>query len=397
MKHNLLFLFTFLFFLNRAQPTFQKTFGSTGSDYAMDVVQTADKGYAVMGVMNFGGVYILKTDSMGNKQWSKNFGLVTPQMGEFRSFAQTNDGGFIFGGYINYSSNYYGYIVKLDATGNISWQRMYSAMGRCIFSVKQTIEGDYIAVGGQTIFQNTKGTILRLNSSGNIIWNRTLPVVNNAMDVIQLSADSSFITCYYANNYTNNVTFSRWSKTGNQMWSKTVNSPTVNVGTYYGHLRESGNEVQVGVNTNNCPGILKITKDGSSLKLIAAACPLNGYYIADAFPTYNKGSVILASHIVNTPYVTRNNLLIRVDSLGTVKWVKSIGGVNEDFPGAIAKTRDNGVIFAGSTKSFSLYREDIYLVKTDSLGQSGCNTSNLSAFTTSIIPGMLSVYTGTVE
>jgi hypothetical protein len=397
MKHNLLCLLTFLFFFSKSQPAFQKTFGSTGSDYAMDVIQTADKGYAVMGVMNFGGVYILKTDSLGNKQWSKNLGLVTPSQGEFRSFSQTNDGGFIFGGYINYSSNYYGYIVKLDASGNITWQKMHSVMGRSIFSVKQTIEGDYIAVGSQTLYQYSRGTILRLNSSGNITWNRTLPVVNTAMDVVQLSSDSSFITCYFANNHTDNATFSRWSKTGNLMWTKTLNSPTVGVGSS-GHLRESGNEVQVAVSANGCPGILKMTKDGTNAKVIAAACPsLNSYFIADAFPTYNKGSVILASHTVNSPYQTRNNILMQVDSMGTIKWAKQIGGVNDEYPGAVVRTKDHGIVFAGSTKSFSVYRDDIYLVKTDSLGQGSCNTSLLSAFTTSIIPGMLSVYTGTVD
>jgi hypothetical protein len=212
-----------------------------------------------------------------------------------------------------------------------------------------------------------------------------------------LASDSSFITCYYANNPTDNVTFSRWTKNANLVWSKTLNTPTISVGTGYARIHESGNEIQVGVNTSSCPGVLKIAKDGSGAKVIAAACPLTSYFIADAYPTFNKGSVILASHNVASPYAARNDLLMRIDSMGTVKWVKQIGGVNEEFPGAIAKTKDNGTVFAGSTKSFSVYKEDIYLVKADSLGQSGCNTSNLLSFSTSIVPAVLSVYTGTVD
>jgi hypothetical protein len=396
MKQYLLYLLPFLFLFNhsQAQTTFQKTFGSTGSDYATDVIQTADKGYAVMGVMNFGGVYILKTDSLGNKQWSKNIAIYNPSAPEFSAFSQTADGGFILAGRIYYSSNYYGFTVKLDASGNVTWSKMHTGLDR-LFSIKQTIEGDYIAVGNRTMYFGYRGTIVKFNSAGNIIWSRSLPV-NNARDVIQLASDSSFITCYYANNPTDNINISRWSKNANLMWSKTLNNPKVSSWNH-GRLHENGNEVQIALNTNNCQGLFTIHNTGTNAKMIGVACPLFNYYIADAFPTANKGSILVAEHNGGSPgYGTRNIVLISIDSTGTVKWGKQIGGVNDEAPASVKQTKDKGIVIAGTTKSFSAGKDDIYLVKTDSLGQSGCNTSSLT-FTTTTITATISNYIGVID
>lgn len=390
MKHYLLCLFTFLFFLSNSQTTFQKTFGSVGNDYAYDVIQTIDKGYAVMGVMNFGGVYILKTDSLGNKLWSKNLGLYISGGYGYRVFAPTSDGGIIFGGQINYSSNYHSYMVKLDALGNITWQKMFVPMS-LIYSIKQTIEGDYIAVGLQYLYG--KASVVRITSSGNIVWSKTLPTFGNALDVIQLAADSSFITAFYGTN----PIISRWNKNGNQIWSKTISTPSISPGINYGRLHENGNEVQFSANTSACPGLMKINKNGTNAKMIGVACPLYAYNLADAFPTANKGSVLVGYYNVSSAaFGTRDNLLISIDSTGAVKWAKKIGGVNEDYSTSVKQTKDKGIIFAGSTKSFSSSYEDIFLVKTDSLGASGCNTSSFT-FTTNTVPAVLSVYTGTID
>lgn len=396
MKHHLLYLLTFLILVAGGQAqTFQKTFGSTGPDVASDVIQTSDKGYAVMGILNYNGVYILKTDSLGNKQWSRNIGLYTPT-GEFRTFSQTSDGGFIIAGYVYYSSNYYGFTVKTDAAGNLMWSKMHTGLAR-IYSIKQTIDGGYIAVGSQFFLMGSKGTIVKFNATGNITWSRTLPVVNNAMDVIQLASDSSYVTCYYANNPTDNVTISRWSKNANLIWSKTLSNPKVNAGSGHGRLHENGNDVQVAVNTNTCPGLLSIKKDGTSAKMIGVACPFFNYNLSDAFPTANKGSLLVAQYNVGSAgFGTRNIILTSIDSLGAVKWAKQIGGVNTEVPASVKQTLNKGIVIVGTTNSFSAGKDDIYLVKTDSLGQSACNTSAMT-YTTTTITATLTNYTGVVD
>lgn len=385
MKHFLLSLLTFSFLIGKSQTqTFQRTYGSTGYEVSCDVLQTADKGYAILGSHNFSGLYILKADSLGNKQWSRSYQITQPNIIN-RSFSQTADGGFIIAGKNYITNGYYGVIIKTDAAGNTSWVKVQTGFSD-ITSIKPALGGGYIAVGQRTPFANNRSTLARFDGTGNLIWSRSLPTSTSLNDVIQLATDSSFIT--YNTNTTSsvNVTFSRWSQNANLLWSKTVTGPSLLGGGFTGRLYENGNEVQVSFNAVNCPGVLKIDKNGTNAKMIGMSCALFNYGVVDAYPTANKGSIVLAQHYnTSVVYGTRNFVLASMDSTGTLLWAKSIGGVNDESPASIKKTKDKGFVMVGTTKSFSAYWEDIYLVKTDSLGVSGCNTSNITFTTSSTI------------
>lgn len=373
--------------------TFQKTFGTTGDDYATDVVQTSDKGYAVLGVLNSGGVYLLKTDSLGSKQWSQKFLLESPSPYQSRTFAQTADGGFVLSGSISYSNTHYSFVVKTDALGNVMWSKMHVALSR-ILSIKQTIEGDYIAVGSQYFGGNS--ALVRFNASGDILWSRTMPVANNAVDVVQLSSDSSFIAYYYYYNSSQNLMMARFSKNAQLMWSKIVTNP-IFASTGHGHLYENGGDVQVALTGSGsyCPGVLSMRKDGSGARMTGLAC-LNSYTLFDACPAANKGAFLVGQFRSASAQYGRDIVLALVDSLGTLQWARQIGGANDEVPLSIKQTKDKGLVIAGSTKSFSSGLNDIYLVKTDSLGQSGCHTTAIS-FSVTTDTVSLNNYTGAID
>ena len=60
--------------------------------------------------------------------------------------------------------------------------------------------------------------------------------------------------------------------------------------------------------------------------------------------------------------------LIRIDSLGNVLWSKVYGGEEWDMPGTFQITEDGGYIIVGETSSFGKGGYDVYVIKTDSLG-----------------------------
>jgi hypothetical protein len=60
--------------------------------------------------------------------------------------------------------------------------------------------------------------------------------------------------------------------------------------------------------------------------------------------------------------------LIRTDSLGDSMWTKTHGGNGFDFARSVDATLDGGYVIAGATTSFGAGWYDFYLVKTDSLG-----------------------------
>ena len=113
-----------------------KTFGGEGSDRGYSVQQTTDGGYIITGYTeSFGNegyedftprknVYLIKTDGNGNEQWSQTFGGIGSDYGQ--SVQQTNDGGYVIGGYSNSFGNegligsFDVYVIKTNQFGNIT-------------------------------------------------------------------------------------------------------------------------------------------------------------------------------------------------------------------------------------------------------------------------------------
>ncbi|UCG31058.1 MAG: hypothetical protein JSV53_04060 [candidate division WOR-3 bacterium] len=61
--------------------------------------------------------------------------------------------------------------------------------------------------------------------------------------------------------------------------------------------------------------------------------------------------------------------LLKTDSLGDTLWTKTYGGSDPDEGCAIEQTHDGGYIIAGHTSSFGAGQYDVYLIKTDSIGE----------------------------
>jgi hypothetical protein len=60
--------------------------------------------------------------------------------------------------------------------------------------------------------------------------------------------------------------------------------------------------------------------------------------------------------------------LLKTDSLGDTLWTKTYGGDEWDYGVSIQQTLDNGYIIAGQTESYGVGYTNIWLLKTDSLG-----------------------------
>lgn len=134
--------------------------------------------------------YIIKLDTNGEKEWDIVFeregvnkdrekSCLNYYRGSPQSIIQTDEGGYLFVGSVNCSksdSDYDGWAVKLDKTGEMEWEKYFWGMkDDHFYDVAQTIDGGYIITGNTSSFGPGVDNhwILKLDGDGNKVWDRS--------------------------------------------------------------------------------------------------------------------------------------------------------------------------------------------------------------------------------
>lgn len=94
----------------------------------------------------------------------------------------------------------------------------------------------------------------------------------------------------------------------------------------------------------------------------------NGDEEAYAVEQTNDGGYIIAGVDSSSRIGDYNIYLVRTNSGGDTLWTRSYGGTNHDFAQSVKQTADGGFIISGYTNSFGAGDDDGYLIKTDGNG-----------------------------
>ena len=136
-----------------------KTFGGLEKDLGYSVKQTMDGGFAFAGltmsysITVYGDFWLVKTNAKGDEQWNKTYGWKKGEYGY--SMQLTTDGGYILTGSTDISSPYDldVWLVRTDSDGNKLWDKnlggSYRDSGQC---VQQTYDGGYIITGDTGVY-----------------------------------------------------------------------------------------------------------------------------------------------------------------------------------------------------------------------------------------------------
>ena len=361
----------------------QNTIGGDTSDFLYCVQQTLDGGYILGGwsssnisgdkTENSVGYYdywIVKTDSSGVIQWQNTIGGNDGDI--LYCVQQTFDGGYILGGYSysnisgNKTENSNGaadyWVVKTDASGSIQWQNTIGGIDNdYLFSIQQTVDGGYILGGrsesiisGDKTENNTDTVppytcdywIVKINAAGNTEWQNTIG--GNTEDwlyCIQQTADSGYILggssrSTISGDKTENCigNFDYWivktDASGNIQWENTI----------------GGNDLDM----------LWSVQQTTEEEYI-----IGGYSLSDISGDKYENSIGLSDYWI-----------VKIDSLGNLKWQNTIGGNSFDELYSIQQTADGGYILGGSSRSNisgdktenCIGWSDFWTVKTDSSG-----------------------------
>lgn len=315
-----------------------KTYGGPGGEVDCFVQQTHDSGYVITARTNSYGVgstdvYLIKTDSHGNAEWTKTVGGTAYEEGH--SVLQTSDRGYIHTGY----TNSFGagaddvYLIKNDSMGNTQWAKTYG--GGAIdhgHLIRQAVNGGYIIIGESNSFGagDFDMYLLRLDANGNFVWSKTFGGSGDEHGWdLQVTSDNQYIITGYTasfNGGNNSVYLLKTDTLGNILWSKIYNNAGQNMSAY-------------------------------------------------AMQEINGGGFVLAGETSPTGVDVADVLLLCTDANGVLQWSKTYGGSGDDGCQSVQKTADGGYFISGYTNSTGAGDWDFYIIKTDAAGNTaGCTT-----------------------
>jgi hypothetical protein len=362
--------------------TWEKTLGGTANDTAGQVLLTDDGGYIVVGTTSsFGAggsdVYLVKLDAEGNVLWEKTYGAEDDEQG--RSIARTTDGGYIITGSA-YSSpgllNEHVYLIKIDGAGNTVWRRTYDEFnGRAAF-VLQTSDNGYVLTGSASELDPPYPflLVLKLDASGDIAWKTItgagLGGWGNSID--QTKAGDYVVTGHWEGypfgGTTRAIVFAKLSANGDIILQKELGSFFGDVGTSIKETADGGYIVAGAESSENGDGFGVYLAEVNTDGDVVWKSNYGSTTndIGNSVQQTGDGGYIVAG----ATYVSGNGdvYLIKTDGQGELLWEKTFGGAGDDVGMSVLQAADGGYMIAGYTNSFGAGGSDIYLIKTDGDG-----------------------------
>jgi hypothetical protein len=312
--------------------------------------QTSDGGYILIGEP------FTKTDSLGNVQWTKDFGNLL-------SGQQTKDGGYILG-----DQGGSGTVIKTDAKGNVQWSKTYGVNGfdNSVYSVQQTSDNGYV-IGIKTLdgvpMGNVNYTTIKTDINGNIIWTQ-VSIHDYKTPIYSLSqiSDGGFILV--GSDYFHESWTIKYDKDGKLLWGNTIydkpilyNNANARISARYGQGINGGGFVVTGSGMytpcNPCidsfSWIGNIDNNGNELwTQLLENGPERTTYVS---PTSDGGYIIGGSKNIN-PGVPNGNvgLIIKTDKNGNKLWSITTD-IQNSYINSIQQTSDGGYIAIGEMNS----------------------------------------------
>jgi hypothetical protein len=369
------------------------TFGGSGDDQASDVIQTQDGGYLLVGNSSSTGSgdydgWIVKTDCSGNLIWSHTVGGSGDE--ELAEARQTYDGGYIIaGGTSSFGNGRQIYLVKTDSLGNEQWTKSYGGVGdEMAAAVVITPDSGY-ALAGETSSYGAGGEdfwLLRTDKNGDSLWSRTFGgQENNVCSSMDITEDWGYIlvgTTQYSNG-SNDILVVRttpdariWAVSPNGNESVTIGETCTIAWSFYNIL----GSVNIELNRNYPNASWEVisanaANTGSFSWLVTGPVTTTARLrvVSVANPSFGDASdadfVIVDQQLPDAP----DNVIIITDSIGVVlRWnsvqgasiqfrVFSDSATSGSFNSLIGTTTDTSYVDSNSVSS---HQRRFYIVKT---------------------------------
>jgi len=379
----------------------QKCVGGSADDKAYSITRALDGGVVVAGtsMSNDGDVtghhgttsttdgWVVKLSSGGTVQWTKSIGGTGNDV--LSKVVLTSDGGYICVGYTystdgDVSGNHGNadiWVVKLDAYGNLQWQKCLGGSANDIgYDIMQTVDGKYTLIGStQSSDGNVTGFIgvqdawvANLDTAGNLLWERCLG--STSLDFgygIMAGPDGGYIASIEANGHDGTLTGLGGGQSPNGYVLELSDTATMVQGKWigsnsygYGSKTIDNNHFYLMSSLQYCTSntAFQVQEFDTSFNQTGSTNTFGycgpysyNYFVQPGGGTMitlgNGGGVLAGATDDASTYTLKGSIDAYVANFGSHTWGKVYGGSGADFFNGIVAMNDYDFIVAGYTSS----------------------------------------------
>jgi hypothetical protein len=280
--------------------------------------QTSDNGFAIAALVGVHTIYVAKTTSSFDIQWSKTFGSNIADVG---GIVESGDKGFVivsnFTDTTVHPNKGYVDLIKLNASGTFLWEKKYAfryqyATG---FALRETPDKGFIITTVHDKINNLGMNFIELfkvNSNGDSLWSHDYSDhYSTSGHDVQITPDNGYIAA-------GDEIVLKTDSLGNKEWDQYFSTVTF---------------------TN-----VRILPDGSCIAL--------GTKDVSTIPSSNGLDFIL----------------MKFDQGGTKLWEKLYNVGDHESAANLSLTPEGGFIFSGMTDVQTMNNYEVVIIKTDGAG-----------------------------
>ncbi|HTL80741.1 MAG TPA: T9SS type A sorting domain-containing protein [Bacteroidia bacterium] len=354
----------------------ENVYGGPGIENGYDVKCYFNRGYVAVGSSGSLGVsdgYLVRTDTIGITMWEKFYGGNNVDV--IRSIHVLPDSGFIMAGYSNSAGNggYDGWLIRADKNGDTLWTKYIGTSNWDFFySVYPTWDGGFVIAGG-TYGQGMGDEdmyFVKTNSSGDTLWTKTYggTRTDEARGIIQ-TGDSLLAACGFSDDLGDTLGDSwmlRMDQNGDTLFTRTYGNTTAMDKAYgiacvnsYGWLLTVG---ETTISGDPSAYLWYMSMTGNTFLTQTYGPAGEDFFsciVGSDAGHYGMAGLTSGLGAGNGDFLFNSDLSIT-----------TFGSLQSDIAYGIDTGYAGGYIISGTSESFDLGNQQMFLVKTDTDGYS---------------------------
>jgi hypothetical protein len=262
-------------------------------------------------------------------------------------------------------------------TAQITFQRTYGGTAdEGAQSAVQTTDGGYVITGYTDSYgtSDTSVYLVKTDAAGGALWTKTYggPGYESGHSV-QQTTDGGYIIVGETESFGTGL-YDIWliktDAAGDTMWTRTYGGVEYELGysvrqTIDGGYIISGFTYSFGAGLADVY-LIKADASGDTTWTRTYGGADNDY--GSSVRQTTDGGYIIAGRTWSFGAGPNDLWLIKTDTAGDTMWTKTYGGTDFDWGSSVQQTTDGGYAVAGWTRSFGTGEEDVWLIKADARG-----------------------------